>query len=179
MSASVHAGIHPPRADTPQEQTHPQRADTPPRADTSHSRHTPQEQTPPKSRHPPRADIPRRADTPQDQIPPKSRNPQDRTPPKSRQTPPQEQTPPRIRSTSGRYTSYWNAFLFLYFFHIFLKGYGCHDYEIEMYCKHKKNDCDKPRWWEELKLNCAETCGWCAKTESEDPRVESGMTLMA
>ena len=63
------------------------------------------------------------------------------------------------------------------FFHTFLKGYGCHDYQIEKYCKHKKNDCDKPHWREELKLNCAETCGWCAKTESEDPRVKSGRAL--
>ena len=63
------------------------------------------------------------------------------------------------------------------FFHTFLKGYGCHDYQIEMYCKHKKNDCDKPHWREELKLNCAETCGWCTKTESEDPRVKSGRAL--
>ena len=42
--------------------------------------------------------------------------PPDQTPSPPDQTPPREQTPPRadsaIRSTSGRYASYWNAFLF-------------------------------------------------------------------
>ena len=57
---------------------------------------------PPQSRHPPRADT----HTPPEQTPPQSR-------------PPSEQTPPRrracweIRSTRGRYASYWNAILFL------------------------------------------------------------------
>ena len=64
----------------------------PPGADTPQSRpplglDPPPEQTPPWSRHPPQADTPR------------------------------EQTPPReadsgIRSMSGRYASYWNAFLY-------------------------------------------------------------------
>ena len=52
------------------------------------------------------------ADTPRDQTPPGSR-----PPPGSRHPLPREQTPPPgadsgIRSTSGRYASYWNAFLF-------------------------------------------------------------------
>ena len=75
----------------------PQEAGTPP----PRSRHTPQEQTPPRPR----------ADTPLSRHPPE-------------QAPPQEQTtlPPspgssvcwEIRPTNGRYTSYWNAFLFIF-----------------------------------------------------------------
>ena len=45
--------------------------------------------TPPRSRHPP---------TPQEADPQK-------------QAPPRKQAPPSIRSMSGRYASYWNAFL--------------------------------------------------------------------
>ena len=100
---------HPPRADTPWEQT-PPRADTPleqtpPRADTPQEQTPPRadtpswEQTPPGSRHPPRAD------------PPWSRAPREQTSPGSRQ-PPHLEADSGIQSTSGRYTSYWNAFLF-------------------------------------------------------------------
>ena len=108
----------------------PQEADIPPR-----SRHTPQ------SRHPPEADPPRGRHPPPlgADTPPWSRHPPlgaytppwEQTPPQ-KQTPPQEaDTPPRgrhplgadtphppseagsgIRSMSGRYASYWNAFLF-------------------------------------------------------------------
>ena len=68
---------------------------------------TPREQTPPQSRHPPGADTPTsRQQTPWEQAPPsREQTPRSRHPP--------EQTPPsklRIRSTSGRYTSYLNAF---------------------------------------------------------------------
>ena len=76
---------------------HPLGADTHPGADTPRSKHPP-EQTPP------------RADTPW------SRHPREQTPPRA-DTPP-EQTPPSpgadsgIRSMSGRYASYWNAFLY-------------------------------------------------------------------
>ena len=72
-------------------QTSPQEADTPLEADIP-----PKKQTPPRSRHP------READTP-----PKSRPPW-------KQTPPKKQTPPfpwEIRSTRGRYASYWNAMI--------------------------------------------------------------------
>ena len=55
----------------------------------------PQDQTPPGTRHPP----------------PGTRPPWDHTPPPD-QTPPGTIPPPEIRSTSGRYASYWNAFLF-------------------------------------------------------------------
>ena len=52
-------------------------------------------------------------------IPPGSRHPPDQTPPgadtPSEQTPPQE-ADSSIRSTSGRYASYWNAFLLVFVF---------------------------------------------------------------
>ena len=59
-------------------------------------------------RHPPD-----QADTPGPGRPP--------TPPRNRQTPPQEEDS-SIRSTSGRYASYWNAFLFLDFIVLFQKN---------------------------------------------------------
>ena len=67
----------------------------------------------PGSRHPPGADSPREQ-TP-GQTPPGSRHPPRSRPPE--QTPPRSRHPPReadsgIRSMSGRYASYWNAFLF-------------------------------------------------------------------
>ena len=72
-------------------------------ADTPWSRH-------PLSRHPPRADAPWEQT-------PWSRHPPSRHPPE--QTPPRADTPQEadssIRSTSGRYASYWNAFLFSIF----------------------------------------------------------------
>ena len=68
--------------------------------------------------------------------PPRSRPPQEQTPPGA--DTPQEQTPPReadtgIRSTSGRYASYWNAFLseqfllrnFIWFLYIQYMCEGC------------------------------------------------------
>ena len=70
---------------------------THPRADT------PQEQTPP-GQTPPGADTPPRADTPQSRHPPGADTPQEQTPPWEADS--------GIRSMSGRYASYWNAFLF-------------------------------------------------------------------
>ena len=65
---------------------------------------------PPRSRH---QYHPRGADTPQ------SRHPPEQTPPRA-DTPPEADTPREAdcsrRSTSGRYASYWNAFLFCYIF---------------------------------------------------------------
>ena len=87
----------PPRAETPHDQT-------PPWDQIPQTRHTPQDQTP----------------TPQDQTPP------DQMPPWNR--PPWNRPPlPRkadssIRSTSGRYASYWNAFLSSRILHKFLEA---------------------------------------------------------
>ena len=112
MSASVHAGIpHPLVADTPWEQTSPLEQTPPLGADTPQSRH-------PWSRHPPEQ-TPPGADSPQEQTSPGANTSLEQTPPQSRlpgSRPPWEQTPPweadsGIRSMSGRYTSYWNAFL--------------------------------------------------------------------
>ena len=96
---------------TPLEQT-PSQEQTPPRTDTSTSRSdTPWDQTPPEQ-------TPPRADTTPEQTAPWSRHPPGAdTSPWSRHLP-REQTPPPpradsgIRSASGRYASYWNAFLF-------------------------------------------------------------------
>ena len=55
--------------------------------------------------HPPRADPPR-ADTP-----PRA-DPQEQTPTREQTPPPHREADSSIRSTSGRYASYWNAFLF-------------------------------------------------------------------
>ena len=100
-------------------------------ADPPGSRHPPGADTPP-GRDPPRADTPR-ADTPQSRPPWKQTLPQEQTPPPGADSPlgadtphpptphsrhpPGPDAPPReadssIRSTSGRYASYWNAFLF-------------------------------------------------------------------
>ena len=68
---------------------------TPPGADTSPgSRHPPGSRYPPGSRHPPAADT---------LLPP---------PPHPQQTPLSLEADSSIRSTSSRYASYWNAFLF-------------------------------------------------------------------
>ena len=99
---------------------------------------------------PPGADLPPEQtpweQTPRQQTPPGADTPQE-------QTPPWEQTPPReadssIRSTSGRYASYWNAFLYLkenwiYVLHLYflLKFYGVILLSIEL--KFKKNWAEK------------------------------------
>ena len=89
VSASVHAGIYPlDQADTPRTWwTPPGLVDTPP---------LDQADPPGPGRHPP--DL---ADTPQT----RQIHPRDQA-----DTPPEADS--RIRSTSGRYASYWNAFLF-------------------------------------------------------------------
>ena len=100
---------------------------------------------PPQSRHPLGADTPLGPDTSRDQTPP-------RAPPGSRHplgadTPPEE-TPSReadsgIGSMSGRYASYWNAFLYLFIlFHFFyfmrISAYHQHAiyYVQYMWCKY-------------------------------------------
>ena len=93
------------------------RAGTPP---SPQSRHPPLEQTPPGPGTPPDQAHTRTRHTPPDQAPPRAGTPppplpRSRHPPD--QAPPRPGTPPReadasIRSMSGRYASYWNAFLF-------------------------------------------------------------------
>ena len=75
--------------------------------------HPPLEQTPPDQAHtPPGADTPPQTRPPgPDTPPPRSRHPRTRCTPRTRHTPPREPDS-GIRSTSGRYASYWNAFLF-------------------------------------------------------------------
>ena len=82
----------------------------PPRADTPTEQKPPWEQTPPPTsrRHPwPGAHTPRGAHTPPEQTPPQAD-----TPPGSRPPPPPSEAGSGILSMSGRYASYWNAFLF-------------------------------------------------------------------
>ena len=83
-SASMHAGIPPPG---------PHPLDHTPRTTSPQDQNPPGEQTPSRN-----------------QTPPGTRTPLGSRPPKD-QTPPRE-TDSGIRSTSGRYASYWNAFLF-------------------------------------------------------------------
>ena len=114
-------------ADNPQEQT-PPRNRQPPEQTTPRSRHplgadTPREQRPPEQT-PPGADTPR--SRPPGNRPPWSRPPWEQTAPRSRH-PSKSRHPPRadppganppqkadscIRSMSGQYASYWDAFLF-------------------------------------------------------------------
>ena len=71
---------------------------------------------PPKTRHPPGPDPhPPKAD----HHPPGTRPPQKQTPPSREQTPPPREANSSIRSTSGRYASYWNAYLYCLSFSFF------------------------------------------------------------
>ena len=97
----------PPWSRAPQEQ--PPGADTPPHpgADTPQSRHPP-----PRSRHPPEQTPPTpRSRRPPGTHPPRADTPLEQTPPGSRHPSPWEAVY-SIRSTSGRYASYWNSFWF-------------------------------------------------------------------
>ena len=100
VSASVHAGIPPPWADTPQGADPTTPNQTPP------SEHTPTEQTSPSSRHPKEHTPPQE----QTSTSPLGAHPQSRHPPGA-------DTPPRDGHCCRRHASYWNAFLFFDFFH--------------------------------------------------------------
>ena len=118
--------IHPPPG--PARQTPPDQADPPGTR-----------QTPPGAGDPP----PRTRQTPPDQADPPTPlgagdSPRDQAdPPRSRRPPGAGNPPPReadcsIRSTSGRYASYWNAFLFvLNLFYIPL----CVVHIVSLYCR--------------------------------------------
>ena len=90
-SASVHAGIQSPQQTLPGSRHPP--ADPPPPEQTP-----PQDQAPPGSRHHP-------ADPPESRHPPGPGTPGSRHPPGAGAC-------WEIRSTGGRYASYWNAILF-------------------------------------------------------------------
>ena len=103
-----------PEGDPPQRRQPPGRRppkkEAPPRRRPPKEGGTPQKETPQRRRHPPEGDPPKK------EAPP-TRSPQ-RRPPK-KEPPPQGDPPPPweadsgIRSMSGRYASYWNAFLLL------------------------------------------------------------------
>ena len=76
--------------------------------------HTPRTRHPPEQTHPPSEQTPPRADTPQTRHPPGAD-----FPPPSDQAPPLRSACWEIRSTSGRYASYWNAILLLIFLFCF------------------------------------------------------------
>ena len=97
-SASVHAGIPPLWEQTPPGSRHLPGSRYPPGAATPKA-YTPQSRHPPRRRHHPPEQTPPRADTPRTRHSPRA------------DTPPQKANS-SIRSMSGRYTSYWNAFLF-------------------------------------------------------------------
>ena len=62
--------------------------------------------------YPPGSTPPRGPDIPPNHAPPGTRPPPDQTPtPPGADTPPPQEADCSIRSTSGRYASYWNAFL--------------------------------------------------------------------
>ena len=107
--------VHPPGPGTPrtrytpQDQVHPpDQVPPPPRPGTPHTRYTPPDQVhPPGTRYPPPDQVP----SPHQVHPPGTRY----SPPDHLHPPDQVHPPPRtreIRSTCGRYASYWNAILF-------------------------------------------------------------------
>ena len=74
--------------------------------------------------HPPDGEppSPRDGEPPQMENPPRMENlPQWRTPPRWR--PPPREADSSIRSTSGRYASYWNAFLYICVIYLFIIKY--------------------------------------------------------
>ena len=98
----------PPRADTPH--PHPPIAEPPPPEQTPLGAEALPQSRPPRSRHPPEQ-TPPGADTPLGADPPPKQN---HPPPRSRHPlpPPTRRAWCEIRSTRGRYASYWNAILF-------------------------------------------------------------------
>ena len=109
----LQAGRTPPGRETPRQ------GGTPPSREEPPSRGNP-----PGSRHPPQEQTPRQGGIPREQTPHQSRHPLGQTPSPWSRPPgagtPQEQTHPSpgadcsIGSMSGRYASYWNAFLLFF-----------------------------------------------------------------
>ena len=103
---------------------------TPPDQAHHHPASPPDHQTPPRTRHTPPTDQAHHPPGPG--TPPGPDTPQSRHPPPGANTPPPE-ADSGIRSTSGRYASYWNAFLFHFHavFHNLIKyldTLGCKQY---------------------------------------------------
>ena len=98
----------------PQDQVHPPRPGTPPGNRCPPDQVHPLDKVPPRPGTPPPGTPPRTRYTPRPGTPPRNRCPLDQVHPRDQVHPPGPGTPPRtreIRSTHGRYTSYWNAFL--------------------------------------------------------------------
>ena len=112
--------VHPPGPGAP-----PGPGTLPPGPGTPQTRYIPQTRSTPLDQvHPPRPGTPPRTRyTPWDQVPPRIRyTPGSGTPlPQTRYTPRTRYTPtPRYGHCCGRYASYWNAFLFIFEFEVFV-----------------------------------------------------------
>ena len=137
---SVHGGggtwqVHPPGRYTPREGTPPQagtppgqvppREGTPPgQVHTPFGRYTPRAGTHPLGRYAPLGRYTPQTGTSTGQVhPPDRYTPRAGTPPPGQVHPPLGTADYGIRSTFGRYASYWNAFLFAKFFEAVLNGH--------------------------------------------------------
>ena len=81
--------------------------------------------------------------TPQDQVPPQDQvhPPGTRYTPRGPGTPPRDQVhPPEIRPTSGRYASYWNAFLFKRLFYLLVPLIFVYKYNKVMCFREKRTE---------------------------------------
>ena len=86
--------------------------------------HTPPDENPPTWKTPPHGETPLRDGTPGMENPPPGGEP---SPPAPGMENPPREADSSIRSTSGRYASYWNAFLFILLLSI-LTLFGCKIY---------------------------------------------------
>ena len=110
---SVHGGVS--GQGEPPGQGDPQAGRTPPGREAPRAGRNPREQTPtPPGRENPRAGrtSPGHGEPPRAGRPPAGRNPPGQGGTPQEQTPPHREADCSIRSMSGRYASYWNAFLF-------------------------------------------------------------------
>ena len=104
--------VHPPELHTPRT-TYPPELRTPLNYVHPPELHTPRTTYPPELRTPLNYVHPPELHTPRTTYPPELRTPPNYVPPRNYVTPPRE-ADSSIRSTSGRYASYWNAFLLFY-----------------------------------------------------------------
>ena len=110
----------------------PPRLCTPPRLRTPPDYVSPGTTYPPGTMYPPGLHTPWTT-YPPDYIPPRTTYPPDYIPPRT--TYPPQAADSSIRSTSGRYASYWNAFLLLIYFAFIITAWtlGALIYEVEQY----------------------------------------------